>query len=280
MIDFCSPQRLSRLTRACGFRMSGLRLVLDGLADPGNRAAVIRSCEALGLLHIHVVPCAQPAPNQQVRKRMSRAITTGSEKWMQVHHHRDAGECIAALRSEGFDQILTAKPENPDNDVCRDPTPLQQVDFGRKTALVFGNEKHGISPAMTQMCDGDFHIPMLGLTESFNVSVAAAICIHWGRTAREQALDGRTSDLSAAEREELLVQYISVNSASRHFIKQVRAQRSAEHEKAASKEERRRLWEQCAAGGAAAKPPTLGQRGQSSPAAAAPLVPDRDGGDK
>lgn len=235
---------MARLTRACSFRMTGLRLVLDGLSDPGNRAAVIRTAEALGLLHVHVVPCAEPAPNVQVRKRMSRAITTGSEKWMRVHYHKDAADCIGVLRSQGFEQILTAKPENPDNDQCLNPTPLQQIDFSLRTALVFGSEKNGISAYMSQKCDGDFTIPMLGLTESFNVSVAAAICTHWGRAARERSLGGRTSDLSDAEREELLVEYVAVNQNSRHFIQQVRAQRSIEQGKACSKEERRLAWQQ------------------------------------
>mmetsp|Transcript_87864 Transcript_87864/g.128497 ORF Transcript_87864/g.128497 Transcript_87864/m.128497 type:complete len:236 (-) Transcript_87864:319-1026(-) len=234
MVDFCTPQRLARLTRACKFRMNGLRLVLDGLADPGNRAAVIRSSEALGLLHVHVVPCAGPTPHVQFRKRMSRSITTGSEKWMKVHYHQDVDECISMLRNEGFNQILTAKPENPDNDVCHNPIPLQKIDFAKRTALVFGNEKNGISPHMSQICDGDFHVPMLGLTESFNVSVAAAICIHWGRNAREKSLGG-ASDLTESEQEELLLQYLSINTANkehRHLLKEVQAQMSSKTGKA------------------------------------------------
>jgi tRNA (guanosine-2'-O-)-methyltransferase len=252
-------ERMARLTKACSMRMSGLRLVLDGLsgqtlfqhahadarathrisvADPGNRAAIIRSCEALGLLHVHVLPCTQPAPSSR------RAITTGSEKWMKIHNHKDVGECIAELRGEGFAQILTAKPEHPQNDVCRRPVPLQQINFAKKTALVFGNEVSGISSLMSQLSDGDFHIPMLGLTESFNVSVAAAICVHWGRSARDQALGGSGTDLEAHECDALLAQYVHVNNTSRQFIKEMRAQCSKEHAKIATKDERRRRWQE------------------------------------
>jgi tRNA (guanosine-2'-O-)-methyltransferase len=210
MVDICTPQRLARFSRVCAARMSGLRIVLDGLADPGNRAAVLRTSEALGLLHVHVVPCSQarPAP---MRKKHARSITTGSEKWLKVHYHKDASECIAELRGVGFEQILTAKPPNPENDTCHQPRALQEIDFAKRTALVFGHEKHGISPLMSSQCDGDFHIPMLGLTESFNVSVAAAICIHWGRSAREKTLGGTASDLSDLEREELLLEYVNKN---------------------------------------------------------------------
>ena len=148
------------------------RIVHALAADPGNRAAIIRSCEALGLLHIHEIRSPQP-PNS------SRPITTGSEKWMKVHVHADADDCTAALRGAGVQQILTAKPEHPQNDVCRQPQALQHIDFSKATALVFGNEVNGISPQMSELCDGDFCIPIHGLTESFNVSVAAAICLHW-----------------------------------------------------------------------------------------------------
>ena len=93
--------------------------------------------------------------------------------------HSDLYVC----RRDGISQILTAKPPEFENDgipAHRISRPLRDIDFGATTALVFGHEKNGISPLMSKLCDGDFYIPMLGLTESFNVSVAAAICIHWG----------------------------------------------------------------------------------------------------
>ena len=93
--------------------------------------------------------------------------------------HSDLYVC----RRDGISQILTAKPPAFEKDCIpahRISRPLRDIDFGPTTALVFGHEKNGISPLMSKLCDGDFYIPMLGLTESFNVSVAAAICIHWG----------------------------------------------------------------------------------------------------
>ena len=211
------------------------RIVRALAADPGNRAAIIRSCEALGLLHIHEIRSPQP-PNS------SRPITTGSEKWMKVHVHADADDCTAALRGAGFQQILTAKPEHPQNDVCRQPQALQHIDFSKATALVFGNEVNGISPQMSELCDGDFCIPIHGLTESFNVSVAAAICVHFGRMKREQALGGSCTDMDPGEINALLTEYKQIHSKSRHFIKEKRVQSGREQGKGASKEERRRMW--------------------------------------
>ncbi len=139
-----------------------------------------------------------------------------------------AAECVSALKAENF-RIFCAKPANPRNDTSRSPKALRELDFSLNTAvrstlqvlfsyiqsdvdilqLVFGNEHSGISSEMSDLGDGDFTIPMYGLTESLNVSVAAAICVHWGRQAREAAL-GKISDLSPEACEELLNEYRSM----------------------------------------------------------------------
>jgi tRNA C32,U32 (ribose-2'-O)-methylase TrmJ len=90
--------------------------------------------------------------------------------------------------------------------------------IGYAPQLVFGNEKTGISTAMSELGDGDFTIPMMGLTESFNVSVAAAICVHWGRHAREVAI-GRATDLSEEDSTKLLHEY---QSAGKHYEHRIR----------------------------------------------------------
>lgn len=105
------PQRLARLQRASTLRMKGLRLVLDGIEDPGNRAAVIRSAEAMGVLHIHVVH-PPGGPIEGTKTAPNRSITTGSQKWVHLTSHSDVSSCVDCLRSEGF-KIFAAKPENP-----------------------------------------------------------------------------------------------------------------------------------------------------------------------
>mmetsp|Transcript_22471 Transcript_22471/g.55404 ORF Transcript_22471/g.55404 Transcript_22471/m.55404 type:complete len:255 (-) Transcript_22471:292-1056(-) len=219
------PRRIARLERAAAFRMKGLRIVMDNVADPGNRAAVMRTAEALGLLHVHVI--SKPlAYERQVplvsRKQFSRAVTTGSEKWLHLHSHPTAQDCLQALREDLSIRVLCAKPESPARDSLRGvPTPLQDIDFGEHTALVFGNEHRGVSEEMTAMADGDFTIPMFGLTESLNISVAAAISIHWGRTARERAVGAKT-DLSEEETRDLLERYSSLSTKYQAKMRQLR----------------------------------------------------------
>ncbi len=117
------PQRLARLQRATSLRMQGLRVVLDGIEDPGNRAAVIRSAEAMGLLNIHVIH-PPGGPIEGGKTAPSRSITTGSQKWVNLESHCDVTSCVDSLRSKGF-KIYTAKPPNPGDDVARCPVPLQ-----------------------------------------------------------------------------------------------------------------------------------------------------------
>ncbi|EKX47889.1 hypothetical protein GUITHDRAFT_151995, partial [Guillardia theta CCMP2712] len=156
-----APQRLAKLQRAVLNRMSGFRIVIDGVQDPGNHAAVMRTAEALGLLDLHVIRYVRDKP--QRRTSLSKSITKGGEQWLRIHFHNTAGDCLHHLRQEGFSQILAAKPRNPQTDTARNPVELSEVDFGKKTALIIGNEKNGVSSEMSELCDGDFCIDMHGL---------------------------------------------------------------------------------------------------------------------
>ena len=240
--------REKRLTYAASRRIEGLHCVLEGLEDRGNRAAVLRTVEALGLLHVHEV-----APSQPERGR-ARGVAHGGEKWLMMHTHASPAECRAALpgvtllaalpplvseapasaswhqagrkRKSGGAGARDASNEEgaPEQGAAPErageaaralgePAVLEEVDFSKPTALVFGNERHGLSAAMVAACDGAFYVPLHGLTESLNVSVAAAISVHFGRVARVAALrqqgklNAQGGDLSEAQVEALLEDY-------------------------------------------------------------------------
>ena len=260
-----TSNRMLRLRFAASRRMDGLRIVLDGLEDRGNRAAVLRSAEALGILNVHEVAPANPDQGK------ARGVANGGEKWLNVHQHANPAECREALkdfallaalppvnevaasaswhsvRSEprrkkqaahGLNVNDTAKAEaeaasadaeleaDPEADVtplgstthasiaaAMEPTAIESLDFGRPTALVFGNERLGISADMLSKCDGAFHIPLHGLTESLNVSVACAVSMHYGRISRAAALrshgqlNAHGGDLSEADVQALCDEY-------------------------------------------------------------------------
>ena len=237
-------RRVMRLQRAASRRVASVRIVLEGLEDRGNRAAVLRTAESLGLLHVHEVAPSNPEQGR------ARGVAHGGEKWLHVHVHADPSECRLALA--GF-QCLAALPpvdelgpspswhstggkrrrrqestcddgeEARVNEIAEPPTDvpasattaslasvaLEDIDFSQPTALIFGNEKHGVSDAMLALCDGAFHIAQHGLTESLNVSVAAAIAMHYSRVARVAALRRRADGLINASGGDLSVDEVA-----------------------------------------------------------------------
>ena len=186
-----SDRRARRFREVVTRRMKGLTVVLEGLYDPGNRSAVYRSAEANGLLDVHVVN-----PDAAI-KRHARQVSRGAEKWLHIHEWPTAPPCIESLRAEGF-SVFAAD--------LRAARPLASIDFSRPVALVFGNERNGITDEMRELSDGGFVVPMRGFAESYNISVAAALAVTHAREARERAL-GRLGDLDPATADALLLEY-------------------------------------------------------------------------
>lgn len=188
--------REARLAKIAAARMSGLRIVLEGLEDSGNRAAILRSVDAFGLLHCHEVPSAQPVAGG--------TANNGGQKWLMLHQHADAATAVAELKEAGF-TTYAAVVEGDGAEVV----PLEKIDFSQRVALVFGNERLGLTASMRAACDRAFTIRMRGFSESLNVSVAAAVAMHWGRTAREASLglEAGGGDLPRAELDELVRDY-------------------------------------------------------------------------
>jgi len=193
-------RRPARMRLVAGRRLAGLRVVLDGVHDPHNISAVLRSCEGFGVQHVHVIGRLEDLP-------VNRAITRGCEKWLQLHAHQSGAECAGALHAAGF-QLWAAVPE-------RRAQALEAIDFARRIALVFGGEHAGLSDDWLASCDGRYQVPMPGFSQSLNVSVAAAISIYVAATARRQAL-GAPTDLSPEEVEALAQRWIASESARKH----------------------------------------------------------------
>jgi len=182
-----------------GRRLSGITAVLDGLHDPHNISAVLRSCDAFGVQHVHLI-------GQADELAANRAITRGCEKWLTLHYHPDAGACADLLHAQGY-TLWAAVPD-------RRAKPLEEIDFSRRTAFLFGAERLGLSPALLAHGDGACSIPMAGFSQSLNVSVAAAISLYVGCAARRRALNLST-DLAAEEVDALVRQWLEADQAGR-----------------------------------------------------------------
>jgi tRNA (guanosine-2'-O-)-methyltransferase len=187
LAPFLSLARKRRIEDVLRRRLGSVTVVMENLYDPHNGAAVLRTCEAFGLLHVHVVEGAEPF-------YFSRKVSQSAHKWLCVYLHPSISSCINTLRSAGFSCFAALPPPRGGGPECPVP-PCPQGDagppVGRPVALVFGNEHAGLSGEALALCDGRFSIPLQGFTESLNLSVSAAVALHAAVQRRRKLLDGK-----------------------------------------------------------------------------------------
>lgn len=177
--------RSARMSSILASRISSVTVVFDHPRDPHNGSAVLRSCDAFGVQRVHVI-CG----NEQFAA--SRMVAKGSDRWVDIIHHESPEMAARILRQEGF-RLLVTHPEGR-----LTPADLPSLD---KVALILGNERDGVSPELSELCDDTIQIPMCGFVESLNVSVTAAILVH-------AACQGRPSDLTEHERQNIYARWL------------------------------------------------------------------------
>jgi len=164
--DFVSDKRKETFHKVLENRTRHFTVVLEDIFQPHNSSAVIRSCDIFGLQDVHII-------QNKYSSRVSRHVAKGSQKWLDIKKYNQSAtntqDCIDALRNEGYQIIATT----PHNDSCM----LHEFDITKKSAFVFGVEKEGVSEYTMNLADGFLKIPMVGFTESLNISVAAAIIL-------------------------------------------------------------------------------------------------------
>nr|WP_272943111.1 RNA methyltransferase [Corallococcus coralloides] len=163
--------------------------MLDRLEDNFNMAAVLRTCESMGVQEVHVVinPEAPFIPNLRVAQ--------GCDKWLDVHLYKTFGECREHLKGRGFSLYASALREGATN--------LYSLRFDTKFAMVFGNERYGVSDDVLNGVDGTFWVPMKGFSQSLNISAAASASITRAVAWRDEHLAGGSGDLTPTEAQEL-----------------------------------------------------------------------------
>lgn len=142
-------------------------VVLEDIYQKHNTSAVVRSCDIFGIQDIHII-------ENKYNSYVSNQVAKGAQKWIDFNEYNtkiyNTQTCIDTLRKSDYQIIATT----PHNDSCL----LQDFDITKKSAFVFGVEKAGVSDKMIKEADGYLKIPMVGFTESLNVSVAAAIILN------------------------------------------------------------------------------------------------------
>ncbi|SUP68353.1 tRNA guanosine-2'-O-methyltransferase [Yersinia kristensenii] len=172
-------------------RQPDLTVCLEQVHKPHNVSAIIRTADAVGIHQIHAI-----WPTPEMYTRLSSAA--GSNSWVQVKTHSDITEAITHLKSQGM-QILATHLSDKAVD-------FREIDYTRPTCILMGQEKTGISKEALAMADKDIIIPMIGMVQSLNVSVASALILYEAQRQRQNAgMYRRTqSVLSEDEQQRLL----------------------------------------------------------------------------
>jgi len=172
-----TSRRQERIERAIDRRQPDLSLVLEDIHDPHNVSAVLRTCDAVGVFRVHLVYVQETPP----RKAFARTTSGSAAKWIEIVRHDSIEGCYERLRADGLRILVTAlEAESVD---------LYETDLTGPVALVFGNEMRGVSDEAISGADGLISLPMLGMIQSLNISVACAITLY--EAMRQRRLAGR-----------------------------------------------------------------------------------------
>ncbi len=163
---YITENRKETFNKVLSERTRHFAVVLEDIYQPHNASAVVRSCDIFGVQDVCAI-------ENKFTNKVSKHVAKGSQKWLDIHRYKEDGDntktCLQDLRAKGYQIIGTT----PHTDSCV----LSDFDVTQKTAFVFGAEKEGISDYIKKEADGFLKIPMVGFTESLNISVAAAIIL-------------------------------------------------------------------------------------------------------
>lgn len=164
LLNMISDQKLKLFDRVLDNRTRYLTLVLEDLYQPHNSSAVIRTAECFGIQDIHIVENSNAF-------QVNPEVAMGSTRWLDIYHYNqnenNSLDAIRKLKSLGYRIVATMPHSNQEE--------LSNLDMNQKTALFFGTERKGLSKTVQENADLFVRIPMLGFTESFNISVSVAL---------------------------------------------------------------------------------------------------------
>ena len=196
-----TPERLARFDEVLEHRTRSVTLVLENLYHSHNASACLRSCDAFGVQDAHLI-------ENRYDYRASEQIDLGSSRWLTLHRYRDTEsrteDCLSKLKQQGYQIVATAL-----QDAAFTPASLPLT---KKTAIVIGGEKDGVSDTVLEYADTILTIPMCGFVQSLNVSVACAVCL---QTLVERVRQQR-DDWKLTESEKQELREIWMDRSARH----------------------------------------------------------------
>ncbi|MGB2907841.1 MAG: RNA methyltransferase [Candidatus Aminicenantaceae bacterium] len=190
-----TKERIAKVERVLSNRQPDLHIVLEQVTNAHNASAVVRTCDAAGVLHVDLIYAADEA------FPVNEAISTRAEKWLNLTHHLSTEECLLHLKQAGY--TIASTHLGPES------IPYTEVDYSRPMAIVFGNESAGISRAAIAAADHIIRIPMSGMAQSLNLSVSVGIILY--EVLRQRRQTGFSSSLSPEEFESYKKKWLEHN---------------------------------------------------------------------
>ncbi len=166
--QFVTPSRWEKISSVLQQRTRYITVILEDIYQPHNASAVLRSCDSFGVQDVHIVE------NKNIFT-ITQGVTVGSDRWLTLYRYNQQGinntqECLKRLKSEGYIIAATTPHEKQ--------ITIENLSVNRKVALMFGSEINGLSEYAQNNADVSVKIPMVGFSESFNISVSAALCLY------------------------------------------------------------------------------------------------------
>ncbi len=191
-----SERRIQKIKQVLQHRQPDLTVVMENIHDPHNVSAVFRSCDAVGIMRVELLYNLEKFP------RIGKKSSSSANKWLEWRKHTTVDECYAKLRSEGFKIYATH--------LAADAVSLYELDLTQKVALVFGNEHRGVTDEAAAKADGNFVIPMVGMIQSLNISVACAVSLYEAMRQRLARNHYGSPKLSLQELERLFNEWLKL----------------------------------------------------------------------
>ena len=159
---FLTENRKAKFLRVLASRTNHFTIAMEDIFQLHNTSAVMRSCEVFGIQQLNVI-------EEKYGKSIDKEIAMGAQKWVDINTFDSVSNCVDTMKNKGYQIIATTPHEND----CE----MDDFDISKPSALFFGTERDGLSEEILQRADGFLKIPMVGFTESLNISVSAAIII-------------------------------------------------------------------------------------------------------
>ena len=184
-----TPDRLQRINSMLDQRQPDLTVCMEGVHKSHNLAAVVRTADAIGVSDVHAV-----WKNETMR--LSGGSAAGSQNWIDVHNYTNTEDAINELKNQGMQVLVTNLSDSA--------VDFREIDYTKPTAIILGQEKFGASEKALAMADQDIIIPMVGMVQSLNVSVACSVVLYEAQRQRQAAGMYQQARISQQRRQRIL----------------------------------------------------------------------------